>query len=827
MSPTLPGEIRIEYLPLTSLLRAPRNPKGHDLGAIHTSIETFGFVSPVILNEGTGRIVAGHGRLDTLEQDKLAGRPRPERILQGDGGDWLVPVIRGVSFKDDAAAEAYLVADNRLTILGGWQDSELAAVMRDLAAADRLAGTGYDRDDVDELLKEHGLPAIPPKGAAQEPPRPGTLATRFLVPPFSVLDARAGYWQDRKRAWISVGIESEVGRGSNLIGRSFYEMVAHAWRGNGPGGVGAHYSAVKAFVDERLAKGMTRDQIAQEVGLLKEVPQNVNRAGLTFGEIESRAVSGTSIFDPVLCELLYLWFSPRGGRVLDPFAGGSVRGAVAGLLGRSYVGIDLRAEQVEANKVQWARIRANPPRIGPRPAEPDNTPDVTPVEKCQEIWVKRDDTFTIAGVRGGKVRTCWTLAQGATGLTTAGSRQSPQVNIVAHVAARLGVPCRVHVPEGELSPELEEARAVGAEIVQHPAGYNNVIIARAREDAAARGWREIPFGMECAEAIKATADQFVKTEIPAGVKRIVVPVGSGMSLAGILHGIAASGWHGEVVGVQVGADPRARLEKWGPGTVAVTLVKAKEDYHDPYRGPMPEGWGDRGIFLDPIYEAKCVPFLHPGDLFWCVGLRQTAAPAPPAEAPMDPTWVVGDSMNIPTLLPEEEFDFVMSCPPYHDLEQYSEDPADLSNLSNYHDFYAAYTTIITKACDRLKDNRFAAFVVGEIRDDKGTYRGCRAGHDPGLPGRRPPLLQRGDPSDGRGDAAAARRARLRAEPEAWEDAPERPRLREGGPGQGHEGLRVCSGGRDRGGSGRDRGNPGSRVAAYARIQPLAWRAPRS
>ncbi|MGB3312861.1 MAG: DNA methyltransferase, partial [Albidovulum sp.] len=64
--------------------------------------------------------------------------------------------------------------------------------------------------------------------------------------------------------------------------------------------------------------------------------------------------SGTSIFDPVLCEIAYRWFCPQGGTVLDPFAGGSVRGIVASQLGRAYVGIELRAEQVAANQAQAA-----------------------------------------------------------------------------------------------------------------------------------------------------------------------------------------------------------------------------------------------------------------------------------------------------------------------------------------------------------------------------------------------------------------------------------------------------------------------------------------
>lgn len=77
------------------------------------------------------------------------------------------------------------------------------------------------------------------------------------------------------------------------------------------------------------------------------------------GQIEGGMLagqSGTSIFDPVLCELSYRWFSPPGGVILDPFAGGSVRGIVASKLERRYVGVELRAEQVEANRAQGAAI---------------------------------------------------------------------------------------------------------------------------------------------------------------------------------------------------------------------------------------------------------------------------------------------------------------------------------------------------------------------------------------------------------------------------------------------------------------------------------------
>ena len=73
--------------------------------------------------------------------------------------------------------------------------------------------------------------------------------------------------------------------------------------------------------------------------------------------------SGTSIFDPVLCELAYSWFSPEGGTVLDPFAGGSVRGVVASRLGRQYIGVELREEQVAANRLQGDELCPDIPPV--------------------------------------------------------------------------------------------------------------------------------------------------------------------------------------------------------------------------------------------------------------------------------------------------------------------------------------------------------------------------------------------------------------------------------------------------------------------------------
>jgi DNA modification methylase len=87
-----------------------------------------------------------------------------------------------------------------------------------------------------------------------------------------------------------------------------------------------------------------------------------------------------------------------------------------------------------------------------------------------------------------------------------------------------------------------------------------------------------------------------------------------------------------------------------------------------------------------------------------------------------PSWIVGDSRQLEALIPAGPVDFVFSCPPYGDLEVYSEDPQDLSTL-DYADFLAAYRSIIAGVLDRLRPDRFACFVVGDLRDTKGFYRG--------------------------------------------------------------------------------------------------------
>jgi len=143
-----------EQIPLQTLRRLPRNAKDHDIGLIHESIDEFGFIDRIVINRTTGHLLSGHGRVDTLQQRKAAGKKPPEGItIDPRGDDWIVPVdyVDLPAEKEEAAA----IALNETVRKGGYKEDVLAIVLADLAAQgpEKLRGTGYDLDDVDGLLK--------------------------------------------------------------------------------------------------------------------------------------------------------------------------------------------------------------------------------------------------------------------------------------------------------------------------------------------------------------------------------------------------------------------------------------------------------------------------------------------------------------------------------------------------------------------------------------------------------------------------------------------------------------------------------------------------
>lgn len=184
----------VEVWPIGDITADPNNTRLHADGqieAIRESIREFGVTFPALVRE-SGMLIAGEGRWTAGKLEGLTEFP--------------VIIARGWT---EAQCRAYSIADNRLTDLS---EFDPVAVKRELDALKgqgfKLELTGFVGKDLDRALA----------GALERVQSVGNLAERFGVPPFSVLNAREGWWQDRKRAWIALGIRSELGRGDAPIG---------------------------------------------------------------------------------------------------------------------------------------------------------------------------------------------------------------------------------------------------------------------------------------------------------------------------------------------------------------------------------------------------------------------------------------------------------------------------------------------------------------------------------------------------------------------------------------------------------------------------------
>lgn len=265
--------MQIENLNIDELIPYDNNPRFNDeaVDYVANSIKEFGFKVPIVIDKDNV-IVAGHTRLEASKQLGLT----------------KVPVIRADDLTDDQVA-AYRLADNKSSEFAEWDFEALQEELNNIEI------------DMDQFGFEDMIDELSYKEQFDENYEPnGTLADRFIVPPFSILDTKQGEWKERKKQWLELGLRSEVGRGENL-----------------------------AYTNSDLETMLGDDK------------------------------NGTSVFDPVLCEVVYKWFAPEAANILDVFAGGSVRGVVADKTGHTYTGIDLRQEQIQANIANATEIGSN------------------------------------------------------------------------------------------------------------------------------------------------------------------------------------------------------------------------------------------------------------------------------------------------------------------------------------------------------------------------------------------------------------------------------------------------------------------------------------
>ena len=142
---TIEAKIELATLAISSLVPWPKNPRrNHAVDEITRSMEAFGYLAPIVVQRGTNRILAGHGRLEAL---RTAGVKE-------------IPCI--VADVTDDQADLYTVADNKITELAEWDDGALAELVRDLDARGLDVNlTGFSAEELDEIAA--WMPPGPPE----------------------------------------------------------------------------------------------------------------------------------------------------------------------------------------------------------------------------------------------------------------------------------------------------------------------------------------------------------------------------------------------------------------------------------------------------------------------------------------------------------------------------------------------------------------------------------------------------------------------------------------------------------------------------------------
>lgn len=186
---------KTERRKISDLKPHPKNPKTHppaQVASVAKMIREFGFTRPLLIDEHD-TILAGHGATLAAEEVGLQELP--------------VVVLRGLT---DTQKLALLFSDNRSFELGGWDDALRLSGLSELKTLDySLELVGYDPADLVMFVAQANVVE------AERQQNIGSLSDRFGIAPFSVLNAREGWWQDRKRGWLALGIQSELGRGDS------------------------------------------------------------------------------------------------------------------------------------------------------------------------------------------------------------------------------------------------------------------------------------------------------------------------------------------------------------------------------------------------------------------------------------------------------------------------------------------------------------------------------------------------------------------------------------------------------------------------------------
>lgn len=253
--------------------------------------------------------------------------------------------------------------------------------------------------------------------------------------------------------------------------------------------------------------------------------------------------------------------------------------------------------------------------------------EISPIEYHNGIYIKRNDKLKIYDCNGGKSQGAYFLIKdamkkGFAGVATVGSRFSPQCDIVSDICENEGIQCRLFMPKAKEETDIIKKIKTrkNSVINQIPYGYTSNLIYNAQNFCKLNNFYFIPFGMKCLENINVVARQC--ENIPANIKRIVVPVGSGVTLCGVLTGLMNfERYDIEVLGIQTGADSTKFIYRHLP---LMNEIKFNLKFYKPELKPA-KRYSETvyaeidGIVLNERYEAKCYSFINKNDLLWIVG----------------------------------------------------------------------------------------------------------------------------------------------------------------------------------------------------------------
>lgn len=234
----------------------------------------------------------------------------------------VAPIVKASSLSDDEQRE-FIIKDN--VGYGEWDMDMLANEW----PAEDLDDWGLDvwQDPTD------GEGGGMETNSAKEGSKDGSLNERFVVPPFSILDTRKGYWQARKKLWRDIIGDMGESRNDTLI-----------------------TSPEIKYKDLYLKTRKHRE----ELGItFKEYLEKYVSDEVKEREASKVLSAGVSLLDPVMAEIVCKWFGTQGCKTFDCFAGDSVFGYVSAYLGNEFTGVELRPEQAEINNARVEGMSAH------------------------------------------------------------------------------------------------------------------------------------------------------------------------------------------------------------------------------------------------------------------------------------------------------------------------------------------------------------------------------------------------------------------------------------------------------------------------------------